>query len=105
MQRDQRVHDNWALLYAQQIALEKKVPLHVAFNLVPNFLEATIRQYGFMLKGLEEVEDELKRFNISFFLLSGNPEIEIPKFVYESDASALVTDFNPLKIVRQWKKS
>ena len=105
MQRDQRVHDNWALLYAQQIALEKNVPLYVVFNLVPNFLQATIRQYGFMLKGLEEVEHELKRFNISFLLLSGNPEIEIPKFVCESDSSSLVADFNPLKIVRQWKKS
>lgn len=105
MQRDQRVHDNWALLYAQQIALEKKVPLYIVFNLVPNFLDATIRQYGFMLKGLEQVEHELKRFNISFLLLSGNPEIEIPKFVIESDSSSLVTDFNPLKIVRHWKKS
>ena len=105
MQRDQRVHDNWALLHAQQIALEKKVSLYVVFNLVPNFLEATIRQYGFMLKGLEEVENELKRFNIPFFLSSGNPEIEIPKFIYKYCASALITDFNPLKIVRQWKKS
>jgi len=105
MQRDQRVHDNWALLHAQQIALEKKVSLYVVFNLVPNFLDATIRQYGFMLKGLEEVENELKRFNIPFFLSSGNPEIEIPKFIYKYCASALITDFNPLKIVRQWEKS
>ncbi|MCX6170030.1 MAG: deoxyribodipyrimidine photo-lyase [Ignavibacteriales bacterium] len=105
MQRDQRAHDNWALLHAQQIALERKIPLYVIFNLVPNFLEASIRQYGFMLKGLEEVENELLRFNIPFLLLSGNPEIEIPKYVVESDASALVTDFNPLKSVRRWKKS
>ena len=52
MSRDQRVHDNWALLFAQQLALEKKLPLAVVFNLVPHFLEATIRQYGFMLKGI-----------------------------------------------------
>jgi deoxyribodipyrimidine photo-lyase len=105
MQRDQRAHDNWALLHAQQIAFEKKVPLYVAFSLVPHFLEATIRQYGFMLKGLEEVEHELKRYNISFFMLSGNPETEIQKFVHNADASVLVTDFNPLKIVRRWKES
>ena len=60
MSRDQRVHDNWALLFAQQLALEKKRPLSVIFNLVPDFLEATIRQYGFMVKGLKEVERELK---------------------------------------------
>jgi deoxyribodipyrimidine photo-lyase len=105
MQRDQRAHDNWAMLYAQQIAFERDAPLLVIFNLVPVFLEATIRQYGFMLKGLEEIESELGRFNIPFFMLSGEPGTEIPKFVNESAASELVTDFNPLKIVRQWKKS
>lgn len=67
MSRDQRAHDNWALLYAQQLALENKKPLLVLFNLVPDFLEATIRQYGFMLKGLQEVEIELLKHNIPFF--------------------------------------
>ena len=68
MSRDQRVHDNWALLFAQQLAIEKKKSLVVVFNLVPDFLEATIRQYGFMLKGLQEVEKELSKYNIPFFL-------------------------------------
>ena len=35
MSRDQRVHDNWALMFAQQLALEKKKSLVVMFNLVP----------------------------------------------------------------------
>jgi deoxyribodipyrimidine photo-lyase len=105
MQRDQRVHDNWALIYAQQQALEKNVSLIVIFNLVSNFLEATIRQYGFMLKGLEQVEAELKKYNIQFHLTTCNPEEEIPKFLKSTNASLLVTDFNPLKIVRRWKES
>ena len=54
MSRDQRVHDNWALLFAQQLALEKKRSLTVIFNLVPDFLEATIRQYNFMIKDTHE---------------------------------------------------
>ena len=66
MSRDQRVHDNWAMIYAQQLALDRKKPLAVVFNLVPDFLEATIRQYGFMLKGLQEVETELNKYNIPF---------------------------------------
>ena len=45
MSRDQRVHDNWALLFAQKLALGKKKSLVVIFNLVPDFLEATIRIY------------------------------------------------------------
>ncbi|MBK7379238.1 MAG: deoxyribodipyrimidine photo-lyase [Ignavibacteriales bacterium] len=104
MSRDQRVHDNWALLFAQQIAIENKKPLAVIFNLVPDFLEAAIRQFGFMLKGLKEVEGELSNYNIPFFLLTGRPEIEIPKFLIEFNASTLISDFDPLKIKRFWKR-
>jgi hypothetical protein len=64
MSRDQRVQDNWALLYSQKLALEMKVPLHVYFALVPRFLDATLRQFAFLLKGLREVEQ------VSFALLS-----------------------------------
>lgn len=104
MSRDQRVHDNWALLFAQQLALEKKLPLCVVFNLVPNFLEATIRQYGFMLKGLELLNEQLKEYNIPFFLLQGNPEEQIPNFIEGINASILITDFDPLRIKRIWKR-
>ncbi|MBE0571235.1 MAG: deoxyribodipyrimidine photo-lyase [Ignavibacteriaceae bacterium] len=103
MSRDQRVHDNWALIFAQKLAIEKKKPLAVVFNLVPDFLEATIRQYGFMLTGLQEVESELNKYNIPFFLLKGDPKKEIPKFIDENKASALVSDFDPLRIKRIWK--
>lgn len=103
MSRDQRVHDNWALIFAQKLAIEKKKPLAVVFNLVPDFLEATIRQYGFMLKGLQEVESELNKYNIPFYLLKGDPKKEIPKFIDENKASALVSDFDPLRIKRIWK--
>lgn len=71
MSRDQRVHDNWALLYAQEAAVREKSPLAVVFCLVPEFLGATVRQYGFMLRGLEKVEKELKRFKIPFFSPQG----------------------------------
>jgi len=54
MSRDQRVQDNWAILYAQRLALKLKLPLHVCFCLVPKVLEANIRQYGFMVKGNQE---------------------------------------------------
>ena len=44
------------MIYAQKVALEHNVPLHVCFALPEKFREATIRQYGFMLKGLQDVE-------------------------------------------------
>lgn len=104
MQRDQRVLDNWALQFAIEKGKELKKPVIVVFCLVPNFLEATIRQYGFMLKGLQEVEESFQKINIPFYLLTGNPGQEIPKLVNQLDVSVVVSDFNPLKIVRKWKK-
>ena len=103
MSRDQRVEDNWALLYAQELALQMKAPLAVIFCLVPQFLDATLRQFAFMLRGLEQVEQSLKDLRISFFLLKGWPQKEIPKFVTENKVTMLVTDFDPLRIKRQWK--
>ena len=104
MSRDERVHDNWALLFAQKLASEKKRSLVVIFNLVPDFLEATIRQYGFMLKGLLEVEAELSKYNIPFYFTIGKPEEEIPNLLKKLGASILVSDFDPLKIKRIWKR-
>ena len=104
MQRDQRVNDNWALIFAFEKAKELNQPLVVAFSLVPKFLDATIRQYGFMLKGLEEVEKSLEKLNIPFFLSLGNPGNEIVKLSKKLNASVIVSDFNPLKISRLWKK-
>jgi deoxyribodipyrimidine photo-lyase len=104
MSRDQRANDNWALLSAQELALQKKQALSVVFCLVPKFLGATIRQYGFMLRGLQETAETLKRKNVAFYLLQGNPGEEIPRFVEKYGVSALVTDFDPLKIKQKWKK-
>jgi deoxyribodipyrimidine photo-lyase len=103
MSRDQRVADNWALLFAQELALERKAPLAVAFCLVPGFLGATIRHYGFMLKGLREVETRLGELGIPFFLVSGEPGRELPRFVREHKVSSLVTDFDPLRVKGEWK--
>lgn len=105
MSRDQRAHDNWAMIFAQELAVELKAPLGVVFCLTPDFLGATIRQHGFMLKGLADVERNLKEQGISFFLIQGPPEKEIPSFLHQHRVSALITDFDPLKIKQQWKES
>ena len=103
MSRDQRLHDNWGLIYAQELAKKQSSPMAVAFCLSPEFLGATSRQYYFMLHGLKELEQNLKHLNIPFFLLQGNPEKEISYFLNTHDAAALVSDFSPLRINRDWK--
>ena len=104
MSRDQRVRNNWALLAAQQLAADQHRALSVAFCLVPEFLGATIRQYKFMIEGLKEVEQGLHEKSIPFHLLSGKPEEQIPRFVEDIEASALVADFDPLRIKMKWKE-
>ncbi len=105
MSRDQRAHDNWALLYAQHLATERQVPLLVVFCLAPQFLGATHRQYAFMLAGLGEVAQELERHGISFHLLRGEPGEEIPRWAKAAEVGLLVTDFDPLRLKREWKEA
>ena len=104
MSRDQRVQDNWAMLFAQDLANQNKQSLAVIFCLVPKFLGATERQYDFMLRGLEQVKENLEKLSIPFFMLLGNPEEEILKFTKSVKAGAIVCDFSPLKVGRQWKE-
>ncbi|MFH1026547.1 MAG: deoxyribodipyrimidine photo-lyase [Pseudomonadota bacterium] len=105
MSREQRVADNWALIHAQNLALERQTPLTVAFALAPAFLGATIRQYGFMLRGLAQVSQSLERLNIPFVLLQGDPPAEVSRFVRQNAVGALVTDFDPLRIKRTWREN
>lgn len=102
MSRDQRVEDNWALLFSRAIAKEANVPVMVVFCLTDEFLEAGIRQYEFMLKGLQELEVSLSRKKILSFFLRGDPGEKISRFVKDYNAGTLVTDFSPLRIKNQW---
>jgi len=104
MSRDQRVEDNWALLYAQELAVQMKAPLAVVFCLVPQFLNATLRQFDFMLKGLKQVEKGLTDLKIPFFLIRGWPKKEIPNFATENKVALIVSDFDPLNIKKKWKE-
>ncbi|PAA84477.1 hypothetical protein BOX15_Mlig007370g3, partial [Macrostomum lignano] len=105
MSRDQRVQDNWALIHAQRLALRSRLPLCVAFNLVPKFLDATIRQFDFLLRGLEHVETECRRLDIDFRLLTGQPVDNLPRMVRDLSAAALVADFSPLRVPLNWANS
>lgn len=51
MSRDSRVQDNWAFLFAQKLALKNELPLHVCFCLIAKYLDASVRQFDFLVKG------------------------------------------------------
>ena len=103
MTREQRVADNWALLQAQNFAVKHKRPLVVVFCLVPDYPGANIRHYGFMLKGLQEVEHNLQKLEIPFILLPGNPPETLARYLKKIKGAFLVTDFDPLRIKRFWQ--
>jgi deoxyribodipyrimidine photo-lyase len=103
MSRDQRIRDNWALAFAQSLAVKDSVPLAVAFTLAPSFLGATRRQYLFMLRGLEELSASLDPFGIPFYLLKGEPAATMVAFAEEHRVGCIVTDFDPLKEKNDWK--
>lgn len=104
MNRDQRINDNWALLYAQETAQKYGTSFSVVFCLRKSFDYATERLVDFMLKGLEEVEKNLIDKNIPFIFLGGEPEEEIPKFIKENHIGFLISDFSPLRYNRSWKE-
>lgn len=107
MFRDQRLRDNWALIHAVDQANKADVPVAIAFNLFDSFLGAKARQLGFMLRGLQKFHQNLQEMslNIPFFLFQGEAVDTIPKFLKECGASLLVTDFSPLREVRNWKET
>ncbi|KAL3743189.1 hypothetical protein ACJRO7_018484 [Eucalyptus globulus] len=105
MFRDQRWRDNWALIHAVDQANRADAPVAVAFNLFDRFLGANARQLGFMLRGLQQLHREIEgSLGIPFFLFEGEADETIPKFLKECGASLLVTDFSPLRTIRQCKE-
>jgi hypothetical protein len=104
MSRDQRIRDNWALLYAAEQATKQGSHVAVCFNLVDSFLFAGARQFGFMLRGLQELAPKLEKANIRFHFLRGDPVKTVPKLVQDLHASLLVTDMSPLRLGKEWRQ-
>ncbi len=102
MSRDHRIRDNWALIYAQELALNKNQPIIVVFCLQPEFLNAEARIFKFMLDGLEIIENDLRKLNVTFVVLTGNPSTVLMDFIEEYKIGMLITDFSPIRIKRNW---
>lgn len=104
MSRDQRVKDNWSLIYAQNLAKRHNLNLKVIFCLVKDFLEATNSHFTFMLEGLKQVEYDLFKKNIPFeLLICKDVSKDLLKYI-KDNTTILLTDFDPLKIKKEWKK-
>lgn len=102
MHRDQRVQDNWAFVYSQDLALKHNLPLYVlaGFNVKhPENPEGTRRAIDFTIGGLKEVEEECTKLGIQFHMFKDHnvPMFErILKFIKETSVRCIVADFSPL---------
>ncbi|DBA93622.1 hypothetical protein WJX82_009822 [Trebouxia sp. C0006] len=105
MSRDQRSKDNWALLYACEVAQRSGSNVVVAFNLVTEFLGAGARQWSFLVRGLRQVEPKLKELNIPFYMMYGKAEDNVPKLVDDLGAGLLICDFVPVRAAREWREN
>lgn len=96
--------DNWALLYAQNLALEGKQPLLVVYNLAIGYLGGGLRQHVFKVGGLRVLAKNLRDKGISFRVdYSKDFPKALSKMVTMLGCSHVVTDFTPLKVNKAWE--
>ncbi len=101
MQQAQRTEYNHALDFAAKKAEELNLPLVVGFVLIPNFPEANLRHYSFLLQGIVDVRDKLDQLAIPFVLKSG--EMVSSVLSLSQKAAWVVTDVGYLNIQRWWR--
>ena len=129
MSRDVRTCDNWALLFAQSLAVQKKVPLRVVYALPPppsdnnNATEGqddgspppnpvgmsmTERHGTFLLDGLKVVAKELSSSQVPFDVICPTSRETVGESIHSHcvtsslDALAVVCDMSPLRLPRKY---
>ena len=101
MQQSQRAEWNHALEYAIERANALGLPVAVVFGLMDNYPEATERHYAFMLEGLRETFQTLKKRGIGAFIGRGNPADVALKA--GKDAALIVCDMGYLRHQAEWR--
>jgi deoxyribodipyrimidine photo-lyase len=103
MQAAQRAGTNHALEYAVGAANELRKPLVVFFALTENYPEANERHYAFMLEGLKETQEALRKRGIPMVVRRGEPDVEIA--ACGRDACLVVVDDGYVRVERRWRRS
>jgi deoxyribodipyrimidine photo-lyase len=102
MQASARAHYNHALEYTAQKANELNKPLLIYFGLTDNFPEANQRHYHFLLEGLRETQETLKKRGLNMVIKTENPPEGAVKLA--EDASIMITDCGYLPLQREWRQ-
>lgn len=102
MQASQRAEYNHALEYAILKANELHQPVIVFFGITDQFPEANERHYFFMLEGLKQVRESLKKRGIQMVILHRSPEHGVLQLAKK--ASVTVVDRGYLRIQKAWRE-
>ena len=102
LQSSQRSEYNHALEYAALKANELEKPLLVAFGLIDDYPEASLRHYHFMVEGLQDVEKALEKRKIKFVLQRGVPAEVAVKL--SKNAALVICDRDYLRLQRKWRE-
>lgn len=95
-----RAEDNPALEFAVGRANELGLPLLAAFVCTPDYPEANLRHYTFMLEGLFEAMQAMRQRKVLPRVEVGHPPEEILKLA--RDAAELVVDMGYLRHLKAW---
>lgn len=105
MSRDQRAQDNWALIFASDLAERHGVDLKVVFNLRPKFKSATKAHFWFMLEGLRQTEKALRKMGISFHVIvETTPQAASKLIIRKFNPASIVVDTSPLREEKIWRQ-
>lgn len=102
--RAQRAWNNRAANLAIALADELGVPVVACFCLADGYPRATLRAYTFMAEGLAELPDAFLERGIGWVCVTGDPVERIPEQVRRLGAAAVVTDLDPIRTGRAWRK-
>lgn len=103
MDRQRRFEDNWALYVAYQKALELNLSLEILYVIPNDFMDANLRTYDFMLKGLQEAAEMAYSKGINLKVVVGDVVKEVLSFCKENQVAAVYTDFVALRLPRKWR--
>lgn len=109
MNREMRIHDNWALIQAIEIAQTLQQPFAIVFSLFSSFGLAKNtpedKMFNRMKLGLKQVAQDAKKLGLPFYVLHGPTVARLTSFIQEINAGLLVTDFSPLRDMRSLRMS
>jgi len=102
MQQSQRAEENHALEHAIARGNALGLPVLVGFGLTPDYPDANLRHYAFMLEGLREVRRALDQRGIRFVLRHGRP----PEVALRLGrrAACIVCDRGYLRHQKSWRE-